>query len=134
MGSVETERSIAREAAEGLKEVTLELGGKNPIIVFPDANPASAAQAAISRNEAGRVRRRSRGPVNRSRWSPVLAPAAQVRTSRGSEVADAQGAPLATPISSRMPSTAASAPRISAGPRRPMQPMRNDGAEVSLPG
>ena len=44
------------------------------------------------------------------------------------------GAPLETPISSRMLSTAASAPRISAGPRRPMQPMRNEGAAVSLPG
>ena len=48
VGSVETGRIIAREAAEGLKEVTLELGGKNPIIIFPDADPAKAAQAAIT--------------------------------------------------------------------------------------
>jgi betaine-aldehyde dehydrogenase len=34
VGSVETGRIIAREAAEGLKEATLELGGKNPIIIF----------------------------------------------------------------------------------------------------
>ena len=47
VGSVETGRIIAREAAEGLKEVTLELGGKNPIIVFPDADPARAAKAAV---------------------------------------------------------------------------------------
>lgn len=47
VGSVETGRVIAREAAEGLKEVTLELGGKNPIIIFPDADPAKAAKAAI---------------------------------------------------------------------------------------
>ncbi|GAB4240530.1 MAG: aldehyde dehydrogenase family protein [Methyloligellaceae bacterium] len=47
VGSVETGRIIAREAAEGLKEVTLELGGKNPIIIFPDADPAKAAQTVI---------------------------------------------------------------------------------------
>jgi betaine-aldehyde dehydrogenase len=47
VGSVETGRIIAREAAEGLKEVTLELGGKNPIIIFPDADPVKAAKAAV---------------------------------------------------------------------------------------
>jgi betaine-aldehyde dehydrogenase len=47
VGSVETGRIIAREAAEGLKEVTLELGGKNPIIIFPDADPVAAAKAAV---------------------------------------------------------------------------------------
>ena len=47
VGSVPTGRIIAREAAEGLKPVTLELGGKNPIIIFPDADPAKAATAAI---------------------------------------------------------------------------------------
>ena len=47
VGSVETGRIIAREAAEGLKEVTLELGGKNPVIIFPDADPAKAAKAAV---------------------------------------------------------------------------------------
>ena len=47
VGSVETGRIIAKEAAEGLKPVTLELGGKNPIIIFPDADPKKAAAAAI---------------------------------------------------------------------------------------
>jgi betaine-aldehyde dehydrogenase len=47
VGSVETGRIIAREAAEGLKEVTLELGGKNPIIIFPDADPKAAAATAV---------------------------------------------------------------------------------------
>ena len=47
VGSVETGRIIAREAAEGLKEVTLELGGKNPVIIFPDADPVKAAKAAV---------------------------------------------------------------------------------------
>ena len=36
-GSTETGRSIVRAAAGNLKRVTLELGGKSPFIVFPDA-------------------------------------------------------------------------------------------------
>ena len=47
VGSVETGRRVAREAAESLKEVTLELGGKNPIVIFPDADPAKAAAQAV---------------------------------------------------------------------------------------
>lgn len=47
IGSVETGRLVAKGAAEGLKRVTLELGGKNPIIIFPDADPKRAAAAAI---------------------------------------------------------------------------------------
>ena len=42
-----TGRAIAREAAPGLKRVSFELGGKNPIIIFPDADPKKAAAAAI---------------------------------------------------------------------------------------
>jgi betaine-aldehyde dehydrogenase len=47
VGSVPTGRRIAQEAAVGLKRVSLELGGKNPIIIFPDADPKQAALAAI---------------------------------------------------------------------------------------
>ena len=47
IGSVPTGRAIAKEAAAGLKRVSLELGGKNPIIIFPDADPKEAALAAI---------------------------------------------------------------------------------------
>lgn len=47
IGSVETGRIIAREAAEQIKEVSLELGGKNPMIIFPDADPQRAAQLAV---------------------------------------------------------------------------------------
>jgi len=47
IGSVETGRLVAQGAAERLKRVTLELGGKNPIIIFPDADPKQAATAAI---------------------------------------------------------------------------------------
>lgn len=47
VGSVETGRLVAKGAAEGLKRCTLELGGKNPIIIFPDADPKKAAAAAV---------------------------------------------------------------------------------------
>ena len=47
VGSVATGKAIARDAADGLKPVTLELGGKNPIIIFPDADPVEAATFAI---------------------------------------------------------------------------------------
>lgn len=47
VGSVPTGIAIARAAAETLKRVSLELGGKNPIIIFPDADPKRAAMAAI---------------------------------------------------------------------------------------
>ena len=47
VGSVETGRIIAQQAAEGMKHVSLELGGKNPIIIFPDAEPAKAASFAV---------------------------------------------------------------------------------------
>jgi betaine-aldehyde dehydrogenase len=47
VGSVPTGRIIAKQAADGLKRVSLELGGKNPIVIFPDADPKKAALAAI---------------------------------------------------------------------------------------
>lgn len=47
VGSVPTGKAIARDAADGLKKVTFELGGKNPIIIFPDADPKKAAAAAL---------------------------------------------------------------------------------------
>ncbi|HDZ46318.1 hypothetical protein LCGC14_0086180 [marine sediment metagenome] len=48
IGSPETGRAIQRSAAEvGVKHITLELGGKNPMIVFPDCDPEKIADAAV---------------------------------------------------------------------------------------
>jgi len=47
IGSVETGRIIAREAAREIKTVSLELGGKNPIIIFPDADVDRAVTAIL---------------------------------------------------------------------------------------
>jgi succinate-semialdehyde dehydrogenase/glutarate-semialdehyde dehydrogenase len=46
-GSVATGKKIAAEAAKNLTSVVLELGGKDPMIVFADANLEIAADAAI---------------------------------------------------------------------------------------
>jgi betaine-aldehyde dehydrogenase len=45
-GSTEVGRSIAAGAAQTIKRVTLELGGKSPNVVFADADIAAAAAAA----------------------------------------------------------------------------------------
>ena len=45
-GSVETGRAITRAA--GIKALSLELGGKNPLIIFPDVDVEKAAAAAVA--------------------------------------------------------------------------------------
>lgn len=48
-GSIRTGLAIQRAAAEScVKHVSLELGGKNPLIVFPDADADKAADAAVA--------------------------------------------------------------------------------------
>jgi len=44
-GSVRAGKDVARAAADDLKRVHLELGGKAPVIVFDDADVAAAAEA-----------------------------------------------------------------------------------------
>lgn len=46
-GSVETGKKIAAAAAENLTPVVLELGGKDPMVVFEDADLEKAASAAV---------------------------------------------------------------------------------------
>lgn len=47
-GSVGTGQAVLQAAAAaGIKTVTLELGGKNPMLVLPDATPAEAAAGAV---------------------------------------------------------------------------------------
>jgi 1-pyrroline dehydrogenase len=43
-GDVATGKEVARAAAETLKRVHLELGGKAPVLVFDDADPAAVAK------------------------------------------------------------------------------------------
>ena len=56
-GSVGTGRALAAAAAQSLKKVNLELGGKSPVLVFPDADLGEAAAAATRSvwNNSGQV-------------------------------------------------------------------------------
>ncbi|MGA8203556.1 MAG: betaine-aldehyde dehydrogenase [Woeseiaceae bacterium] len=49
-GSVHTGKLVMAAAAETLKKVTLELGGKSPMIVFEDANLDDALNSALAGN------------------------------------------------------------------------------------
>ena len=48
-GSVRTGQAVLQSAAQsGIKTVTLELGGKNPMVVMPDADVVAAAAGAVT--------------------------------------------------------------------------------------
>ncbi len=64
-GSVPSGRAVLRGAAEAIKHVTLELGGKNPIIVFPDVDVVRAAQAAVAGMNVARCTGQSCGSTSR---------------------------------------------------------------------
>lgn len=49
-GSVPTGRKVYAAAAEGMKHVTMELGGKSPLIIFDDASLEDAISASINAN------------------------------------------------------------------------------------
>jgi betaine-aldehyde dehydrogenase len=49
-GSVPTGRKVYASAADGMKHVTMELGGKSPIIIFADADLDNAVSGAINGN------------------------------------------------------------------------------------
>jgi len=49
-GSVETGKRVMAQAAKDLKKVTLELGGKSPLVVFADADFDNALNAALLAN------------------------------------------------------------------------------------
>ncbi len=49
-GSVPTGRKVYQAAAEGIRHVTMELGGKSPLLVFSDADLENAVGGAILGN------------------------------------------------------------------------------------
>ena len=56
-GSVPTGKKVYAMAAEGIRHVTMELGGKSPLIIFDDANLENAVGGALMANfySAGQV-------------------------------------------------------------------------------
>jgi betaine-aldehyde dehydrogenase len=49
-GEVGTGKRVMADAAATLKHVTMELGGKSPLIIFADADPENAVRAAMMAN------------------------------------------------------------------------------------
>lgn len=48
IGSVPTGKAVLHAAADSVKRVVLELGGKNPLIAYPDADPEKVAAGAVA--------------------------------------------------------------------------------------
>ena len=102
-GSVATGRALAAAAAKTFKRANLELGGKSPVIVFPDADLDAAADAATKAvwNNSGQVcTAGSRTLVHRSVYEDFLTEAEKL--TRDLKVGDAFDAasdlgPLITP-------------------------------------
>ncbi|KAJ4177731.1 hypothetical protein NW755_013673 [Fusarium falciforme] len=49
-GQVSTASKVASEAAKGMKGITMELGGKSPLVILPDADIDEAADIAMVAN------------------------------------------------------------------------------------
>ncbi|KAH7130016.1 aldehyde dehydrogenase domain-containing protein [Dactylonectria estremocensis] len=49
-GQVSTGSKVASEAAKGMKGITMELGGKSPLVILPDADVDEAADVAMVAN------------------------------------------------------------------------------------
>jgi phenylacetaldehyde dehydrogenase len=80
-GSTEVGRSIIHAAAGNLKKVTLELGGKSPVIVCDDADldeVVPGAAAAIFSNAGQVCTAGSRLLVERDRYDDVIAGVAEI--------------------------------------------------------
>ncbi len=79
-GEVSTGKIVMANAADTLKKVTLELGGKSPIIVFDDADIESARNASLTNNfySTGQVcSNGTRVFVQRGVYEEFLAPIAE---------------------------------------------------------
>ena len=64
-GSVPTGRAVAQLGLGSFKHVTLELGGKNPFIVFPDVDIPAAADGALRAMNLARSMGQSCGSTSR---------------------------------------------------------------------
>jgi betaine-aldehyde dehydrogenase len=103
-GSVRAGTEVARAAADGLKRVHLELGGKAPVVVFDDADIAAAAAGIASAGyfNAGQdctaATRVLAGPAIADGLTAALAEQARGTTVGGLDVPDADYGPLNNPV------------------------------------
>ena len=67
-GGVESGRLVLQEAARSpvIKRVTLELGGKNPVIIFPGVDPVRAAAEVVKGMNFARCQGQSCGSTSRA--------------------------------------------------------------------
>jgi len=103
-GSVRAGTEVARAAADGLKRVHLELGGKAPVVVFDDADVATAAAGIASAGyfNAGQdctaATRVLAGPGIHNDLTDALAEQARGTRVGGLDVPDADYGPLNNPV------------------------------------
>jgi betaine-aldehyde dehydrogenase len=99
-GSVRAGIEVARAAADDLKRVHLELGGKAPVVVFDDADVAAAAEgiAGAGYFNAGQdctaATRVLAGPGIAAELTAALGEQAETTTTGGLDVPDAYFGPL----------------------------------------
>ena len=102
-GSVRAGIEVARAAADGLKRVHLELGGKAPVIVFDDADVAATAAGVSSAayfnagQDCTAATRVLAGPGIAADLTAALAEQAAKTTVGGPDVPDADYGPLNNP-------------------------------------
>jgi betaine-aldehyde dehydrogenase len=99
-GSVRAGKEVAAAAAANLKRVHLELGGKAPVVVFDDADPAKAAEAIAiagyfnAGQDCTAATRVLAGPRVHNDFVEALAEQAKGQTVAGPDVPDADFGPL----------------------------------------
>ncbi len=99
-GSVRAGKEVAIAAADDLKRVHLELGGKAPVVVFDDADVAKAAEAIAiagyfnAGQDCTAATRVIAGPGIHDDLAAALAEQARNQTTAGPEVAEADFGPL----------------------------------------
>ncbi len=99
-GSIRAGMEVARSAADDLKRVHLELGGKAPVIVFDDADVAKTAEAIAvagyfnAGQDCTAATRVLAGPRIHSDLADALAEQARAQTVGGPDVEDADFGPL----------------------------------------
>jgi betaine-aldehyde dehydrogenase len=122
-GSTEVGRGIARSAADTIKRVTLELGGKSANVVFADADlerAASSAPIAVFANAGQDCCARSRILVEASAMDPFMQAL--------------EGAVKALRVGDPLDAATQMGPLISAGQREQVASFVTDDAPVAIRG
>ena len=91
IGSVDAGRAVMRAAADTVKPVVLELGGKNALVAFADAGDVHNQAGTACRAASTRCRAASVGVGLRMGWGPVQL-RADIAQARHDAISTARGA------------------------------------------